>query len=203
MSTEIALVGDIHGQLVPLRALWEALCARRIGQVVFLGDYINKGNQSSQVMSELLAYSNAGNATLLRGNHEAALMEAVDTGDLRSFLKMGGAATIRSYVGGDVGRDVIAEFTRHLPPAHLEAIRRMPETYEIDNLLAQHRLPVRRTSKFLVSAHLPTGPLPRIRKDAAQIDTGCGNQGGRLTAFLWPSLSFIQSDEQGIVTHNS
>ena len=33
-------------------------------------------------MQELLSYSQAGWATLLRGNHEAALLDALDTVDL-------------------------------------------------------------------------------------------------------------------------
>lgn len=193
MTAEIALVGDIHGCLTPLRKLWSALADRGVGHVVFLGDYINKGGQSSEVIEELLSYSRAGYVTLLKGNHEKALLDALDTGDLRAFLKMGGAMTVRSYVGGDVGPDVLADFRRAFPPSHLGAIRAMPESFETVDLVAQHVLPDEPTTRFLVTAHVAAGQLPRITGRQAQIDTGCGRRGGRLTALLWPSRHYIQA----------
>jgi serine/threonine protein phosphatase 1 len=164
---------------------------------VFLGDYVNKGTQSVEVMQELLAYSRAGRATLLMGNHEAALLDALDTGDLTTFLKMGGAMTIRSYVGARVGPDVLRDFRARFPNEHLDAIRRMPETYESDDLIAQHTPPAASTPKFRISAHVPVGELPRIGRHSAQLDTGCGAESGRLTALLWPSLDYVQVDARG------
>jgi serine/threonine protein phosphatase 1 len=194
VTGEIAFVGDVHGSLVPLRRLWRALGERGVHHVVFLGDYVNKGGQSAEVFGQLLSYSRAGQATLLRGNHEMALLEALDTGDVRAFLKMGGAMTIRSYVGGEVGADVFADFRREFPTDHLNAIREMPETFELVDLIAQHTPPAEPTTKFLVTAHVPAGRLPRINGHSARIDTGCGSPSGRLTALLWPSLHYIQAD---------
>jgi serine/threonine protein phosphatase 1 len=116
---------------------------------------------------------------------------------MRAFLKMGGAATIRSYIAGRVGPDVAADFRRLFPPDHLDAIRQMPETYELVDLVAQHVPPSEPTTKFLITAHVPAGELPRITRRSAQIDTGCGSQSGRLTALLWPSLHYIQVDSEG------
>ena len=197
MSTEIAFVGDVHGNLSALQGLCYVLATRGIPHAVFLGDYINKGRQSAEVMQELLSYSQAGWATLLRGNHEAALLDALDTGDLAAFLKMGGAMTIRSYVGAKVGPDVLKDFRVKFPSQHLDAIRRMPQTYESDDLIAQHIPPAASTPKFRISSHLPVGELPRIGRYSAQLDTGCGAESGRLTALLWPGLDYVQVDAQG------
>lgn len=201
MSTELAFVGDVHGNLSALRGLCDLLVARGVPQAVFLGDYVNKGAQSAGVMRDLLAHSRAGRAILLKGNHEAALLEALDTGDLRAFLKMGGAMAIRSYVGMKVGPDVLADFRTSFPREHLDAIRRMPEIYELDGVIAQHIPPAPSTTRFRISAHLPVGELPRIWRDSAQLDTGCGAESGRLTALLWPSRDYVQVDARGrIVT---
>lgn len=197
MSAEIAFVGDVQGNLSALRGLCDVLAARGEPHAVFLGDYVNKGTQSAEVMQELLAYSRAGRATLLMGNHEAALLDALDTGDLTAFLKMGGAMTIRSYVGAKVGPDVLRDFRARFPNEHLDAIRRMPETYESDDLIAQHTPPAASTPKFRISAHVPVGELPRIGRHSAQLDTGCGAESGRLTALLWPSLDYVQVDARG------
>ncbi|NKQ52015.1 serine/threonine protein phosphatase [Amycolatopsis sp. K13G38] len=199
MNTEVVFVGDVHGNLSALRGLWHALDMRGRSHAVFLGDYINKGAHSAEVIQELLAYSQAGRATLLAGNHETALLEALDTGDLSAFLKMGGAMTIRSYVGRRVAPEVLESFRASFPTEHLEAIRRMPDTYESDDLIAQHVLPAASTPKFRIGAHVPVGKLPRIEHHSAQLDTGCGGKSGRLTALFWPSLDYVQVDARGIV----
>lgn len=190
-------MGDVHGNLNALMGLYVVLAARGDPHAVFLGDYINKGPESAQVLQALLSHSLSGHATLLRGNHETALLDALDTDDLAPFLKMGGAMTIRSYVGAKVGPDVLLDFRAHFPTEHLSAIRRMPETYESNAVIAQHNPPPGSTGKFLISAHLPVGKLPRIGHLSAQIDTGCGTHHGRLTALLWPSLNYVQVDTRG------
>ena len=197
MSIELAFVGDIHGTLRALQGLWDALIQRNVPHVIFLGDYINKGAQSADVMQELMSHAEAGHATLLAGNHETALLNALDGQDLSGFLKMGGAATIRSYVGGRVGPNVLGDFLISLPPGHLEALRRMPPTYETEDLVAQHIASRSTTAKFRISAHVPVGDLPRIGHRSAQLDTGCGTVSGRLTALLWPALDYIQVDNHG------
>ncbi|MER5644704.1 metallophosphoesterase [Streptosporangium sp. NPDC002524] len=199
MSAEIAFVGDIHGNLNALRGLCEVLAARGGPHAIFLGDYINKGAQSAEVMEELLTYSGSGRATLLRGNHEAALLDALDTEDLTAFLKMGGAMTIRSYVGAKVRPDVLNDFRARFPSEHLDGMRRMPETYEMNDFIAQHTPPSASTRKFRVSAHVTVGQLPKIGPNSAQLDTGCGSGDGRLTALLWPCLDYVQVDADGAI----
>jgi serine/threonine protein phosphatase 1 len=199
VTNELAFVGDVHGNRRALQGLLDVLAARGGLHAVFLGDYINKGTESAAVMAQLLAYSQSGNATLLKGNHEGALLDAIDKGDLSVFLKMGGAMTIRSYVGGKVGPDVLRDFRASLPREHLEAVRRMPETYELDDLIAQHIPSGASTHKYRISAHVPVGKLPRIGRDSAQLDTGCGDETGRLTALIWPSLEYTQVDADGSI----
>lgn len=197
MTTETAFVGDVHGSFRALTGLEAILRDYGEPHMVFLGDYINKGEQSAEVMQQLIEYSNDGRATLLRGNHETALIDAIETNSLTAFLKMGGAMTIRSYVGGSVGPDVMRQFVDCIPIEHLEAIRSMSDVYESDEVTARHNPRDAPTTKFRVSAHASVGPLPRIGPSTAEIDTDCGSEGGRLTAFLWPSRRFVQVDSSG------
>lgn len=198
MTAELAFVGDVHGNLRAVRGLWVALVRRNVSRTIFLGDYINKGAQSADVLQELISQAKMGRATLLCGNHEAALLKAIDRQDLSAFIKMGGAMTIRSYVGRRIEPDVLADFQSSLPLEHLEALRCMPMTFETEDLIAQH-IPTRSsTSKFRISAHIPVGELPRVGDRSAQLDTGCGSNAGRLTALLWPSLDYIQVDHNGL-----
>lgn len=199
MKSKLAFVGDVHGNLRALQGLWNALSRCDVPHVVFLGDYINKGERSAEVLQELISHAETGRVTLLAGNHETALIDALDCQDLSGFLKMGGAMTIRSYVGGRVEPDVLGDLLRCIPPAHVEALRSMPTTFETADLVAQHEPPRSPTPKFRISAHVPVGDLPRIWHRSAQLDTGCGSGSGRLTALLWPALSYVQVDSVGTV----
>lgn len=201
MSPQLGFVGDIHGNILALRGVWDALMRQDVSHVVFLGDYINKGERSAEVVQELVTHAESGRASLLAGNHETALLRAIDRQDLSGFLKMGGATTIRSYVGGPVGADVLGDFLASIPAEHLQVLRRMPLTYETQMLVAQHSPPKSPMAKFRISAHVPVGLHPRITKHSAELDTGCGYDWGRLTALLWPGLEYIQADCHGhIVT---
>ncbi|WP_245616270.1 metallophosphoesterase [Corynebacterium doosanense] len=189
----------MHGNITALQGICSILAKRGNPHMVFLGDYINKGSHSLEVMQELMAYARNGQATLLAGNHEIALLNALETGDLAAFLRIGGAMTIRSYVGPHVGADAFKDFRDGFPIEHLNFLRNMLKVYENDDLIAQHIPSTTATHKFLISAHIPTGKLPRIEQDSAYLDTGCGTQDGRLTALLWPSLDYVQVNSEGTI----
>jgi serine/threonine protein phosphatase 1 len=200
VTDHFAFIGDIHGNLSALRGIYNTLKSRGQPHLLFLGDYINKGSQSSQVIEELLGYTREGHATLLAGNHEIAMLDALKSGDLTPFLRMGGAMTIRSYVGGSVGPLVADEFRANVPASHLVALQNMAESFESSDFLAQHSPRTEATTKFQISAHVPVGKLPQISDRSASLDTGCGgDESGRLTALLWPSLDYVQVNSRGII----
>src|SRR5438128_3922308 len=62
------IIGDIHGMLRPLEALVEAVekaDAKR--QLLFVGDYVNRGPDSKGVIDLLLSLNGA---KFVRGNHD-------------------------------------------------------------------------------------------------------------------------------------
>lgn len=197
MKQRLAFVGDIHGNIRALNTIWRELEKLNLDRVIFLGDYINKGNQSSEVMSALVTIESQGNVTLLRGNHETAFLRAVEENNMVPFLKMGGALTVRSYVGGVVRPRVWEKLRNAVPAAHIDLIRRMPDEFTLNGVRARHEPSNRTDGAYAVSAHRYIGTEPIISSSAAQIDTGCGNPAGRLTALLWPSLEYFQVDEHG------
>lgn len=199
MTDRLAFIGDVHGNLEALNGIIEALEARETLHLIFLGDYINKGRDSSRVLDLLLAKQASGETTLLAGNHEVELLKALDTGNLTAFIKMGGATTIRSYLERPVKPDVLDDFRSHFPAHHLSGLRAMHQKWESDFVVAQHAPRGDVGGRFSVSAHTPIGPMPRISDTVAQIDTGCGaiDDHGRLTALLWPSRDYLQVDTVG------
>lgn len=199
MSEDLAFVGDIHGNLDALQGLISAMDTRNISHAVFLGDYINRGPDSSEVIQQLLLYQTRRKVTMLAGNHELALLNAIESGDLTTFLRIGGATTVRSYLRRNSEPDALDDLRKSIPGEHLDAIKNMPLVFENDDLIAQHSPPFPKTSKFEISAHTPSGIRPRLGQRYASIDTGCGtSSSGRLTAFLWPSFDFVQVTSAGV-----
>ena len=119
-------VGDVHGRddlLGDLMAQIEADSDER-GRarliLVFLGDLIDRGPSSRQVVERLRTYRPAGvRPVFLAGNHEEVLLRILD-GEARlipDWLRFGGAECLASY-GVDAAR------LRRLPPAEaIETVR--------------------------------------------------------------------------------
>ena len=103
----IYAVGDIHGRhdlLVKLLAQIEHDASARTDgrevKLVFLGDYIDRGDESAKVLALLLALSRdrSQDVSFLEGNHEAAMIEFLaDPVRGRAWLDHGGRQTLASY----------------------------------------------------------------------------------------------------------
>jgi len=97
-------VGDVHGRADLLQELHDAIAddaasfdgARRI---VYLGDFIDRGMESRQVMETLLDAPLPGfEAVHLMGNHEYALLNFIDDPEsIPGWLGWGGRETLYSY----------------------------------------------------------------------------------------------------------
>ncbi|WP_332658290.1 metallophosphoesterase family protein [Brevundimonas sp.] len=105
-GTVVWAVGDIHGRMDLLRPLVEAMMADltasppRRGVMIFLGDYVDRGPQSREVVTFLAGMRNAGGVEwrFLRGNHEETMLDFLEDPTVGSkWCDYGGDATIRSY----------------------------------------------------------------------------------------------------------
>jgi serine/threonine protein phosphatase 1 len=89
-------IGDIHGCLEPLQQLVEKLPADE--ELVFLGDYIDRGPRSAGVVQYLLALGKQRPCRFLMGNHEHLMMTAVvEPEAIPHWLVNGGGPTLISY----------------------------------------------------------------------------------------------------------
>jgi serine/threonine protein phosphatase 1 len=101
-SPLIYAVGDIHGSYYKLTRLLKHCnghCGRRKARFVFVGDYIDRGQHSREVVELLIELQKAkpGQICCLRGNHEDMLIGALRDGDKALWLCNGGDMTLRSY----------------------------------------------------------------------------------------------------------
>jgi serine/threonine protein phosphatase 1 len=216
LNERLAFIGDIHGDSVRLSRLLGKLGSRRL---VFLGDYVDHGPHSREVVEILLEIANREpNPFFLSGNHEIGLL-AFLSGRL-SFLEyawMGGLSTIRSYIGKANG-DVRSELVAAIPTLHCEFLSNCKPFFETDHFMASHagvnpacpqsrelaeivlgRHPSIfhddfRLKKLVICGHyLQSTQRPFVSNRVICLNTGCGTIGGPATALLYPEMSFLQA----------
>jgi serine/threonine protein phosphatase 1 len=93
-------IGDIHGRSDLLRSLLSKIEASESDDVVFLGDYIDRGPDSKGVVDALLDFSDTTKATVsfLMGNHEQWMCQSLNDACRHSWLLgMQGLSTVKSY----------------------------------------------------------------------------------------------------------
>lgn len=100
---EIFAVGDIHGRsdlLGPLLEKVKTAATTDRPELIFLGDYIDRGPQSREVVDQLLddGLQKRFQTVFLKGNHEATLLEFLtDPRVGPSWIQFGGGETLMSY----------------------------------------------------------------------------------------------------------
>lgn len=103
----IYAIGDLHGRVDLLRVILrkisddiESAAKDRKPRLIFLGDYIDRGDHSREVLEMLSTLKSdiAQSATFLRGNHEAALLDFLEDPIAgQDWLGWGGVQTIASF----------------------------------------------------------------------------------------------------------
>jgi serine/threonine protein phosphatase 1 len=133
MSTEARLIaiGDVHGCVHALEAIVAAVDPPPADQLVFLGDLIDQGRESCEVLDLLLALQQRTQVVLIEGNHEEMILAARDSEKaLRYWEVCGGIATLNSYRWG-ARLDAI-------PPEHWELFGRCLPYFETDDFIFAH-----------------------------------------------------------------
>lgn len=65
-------MGDIHGMFDRFLEVWDAVQFRPDkDEIVFLGDYTDRGHQNAAMMKWVMAHEGEPGMVFLRGNHEA------------------------------------------------------------------------------------------------------------------------------------
>ncbi|HTX50285.1 MAG TPA: metallophosphoesterase family protein [Caulobacteraceae bacterium] len=120
-------VGDVHGRLDLLRSAFDRIAAHagaRAYRVVTLGDYVDRGPESSGVIEFLMRRQGDG-LVCLKGNHEDMMLRALtgEDGALRLWLSNGGDETLRSYGARSDG-----DIRRAVPEGHVRWLSDLPLT---------------------------------------------------------------------------
>jgi serine/threonine protein phosphatase 1 len=214
-------IGDVHGHCAKLKRLL-AFCekhrASARAKYIFLGDYINRGPNSRDVLDLLIRLQReVDDVICLRGNHEAVLLDVIDqVTPLYRLLLIGGDRTLASY--GVVRPSA-------LPSSHVDWLKALPLSFDDGlrlfvhaginpqkPLLAQDpddvlwiREPflsdTKRYERLVVHGHTPQMTFrPEVRQNRIAVDTGAGYE-GPITAAVFTAefarpVCFLNSEEE-------
>lgn len=205
------VIGDIHGCAASLIKLLNKV-TDMAETIVFLGDYVDRGPDSRQVIDTLLHLRKTHPRPIfLKGNHELMFYDYLIGADMTSFLRVGGRQTLVSY---DISTEIKKNIPDLLPPGHASFIENLPMLYEDQHAIYVHaglqpgRHLSQQTSQWclwardefinsswdfgkpVIFGHTPFDE-PLIQANKTGIDTGAV-YGGTLTALILPDMEFIQ-----------
>ena len=155
----IVAIGDIHGCVHALHAVLDAVRPRANDLVISLGDFVDFGRDTCEVIEVLLRLRRRCELVTLLGNHEEMLLAALENEKLKqTWHQLGGIATLNSYrFGADI--EVI-------PAEHIEFIRGCLPYYETETHIFLHAnydpdLPLAKQPEHLLRWTLLDDPRPR------------------------------------------
>ena len=82
----ILAIGDIHGKYKKFISLWNKLSVTENDLVIFLGDYIDRGEGVAEILEWVMTQPKNKNLKFLKGNHEKFMLDAL-TDNGREFLE--------------------------------------------------------------------------------------------------------------------
>jgi serine/threonine protein phosphatase 1 len=206
----IFAIGDIHGCYDPLvRLLGRVPIDWTRDRLVFMGDYIDRGPQSFEVIEHLIELQKRHPETVfLKGNHEQMLADYLSGKDRMTYLYNGGQQTLDSYL-----RNSSAPGRYPIPEAHLRFFESLQLMFETENYIFVHAglrkgLPLENQrpedllwirenfvdtrhsfGKRVVFGHTPFDE-PRVEPNKIGIDTGAV-YGNKLTCVQLPEEEFF------------
>ncbi len=208
-------IGDIHGCLDKLEDLVSRIDPGPGDRLVFLGDYVDRGESVFEVVDFLVELALRFPCVFLRGNHEDMFLSFLEFGtNQKVFFSNGGRKTVEAYARPEpyTSRDQVA---RVIPGSHRDFFSRlqwyhMDDHYlyvhagirpgvEMDGQDRQDLIWIRdefissptNVPRKVVFGHTPFA-RPLVNPDKIGIDTGAV-YGGCLTAVSLPEETFIQS----------
>jgi serine/threonine protein phosphatase 1 len=198
-------VGDVHGCFDLYRQMEDDIAAEVAAKgapalLILLGDFIDRGPQSAQMLDHLLGPAPPLlTRCALMGNHEDMFVQFMrKPRPDHPWLHHGGAETLRSYGmrPENLPRKLALSLTAHIPSAHIDFLANLPLALHMPGLMFSHaganpmRAPQDQTKSDLlwgdpalldsaplslrvVHGHIPTSHgQPLVTPARVNVDTG-------------------------------
>jgi serine/threonine protein phosphatase 1 len=124
-------IGDIHGHSEVLIKLLDSIAPQEDDTIIFLGDLVNRGPSSKQVIDVVLELANKCSVYAICGNHEEMILAAYQGGSSEHnyWCKFGGIETLASYG---------VQNAKSLPSDHLLFIAECNDYLESEEFIFVH-----------------------------------------------------------------
>lgn len=147
ISSPVYAIGDVHGRADLLHALIDVIIhdsrsSSDRPHLVFLGDYIDRGFQSREVLSTLieLGRDDAFETVFLKGNHEQAMLRFLHDHKIGpDWANFGGRETLISYGisppksvnAVEEWQEIQKELVQTIPNQHVEFLENLAVSHKI------------------------------------------------------------------------
>jgi len=209
---KIFVVGDIHGCFDKLCALMDKIPLNdKQDQLIFIGDYIDRGSSSFDVVKYLIDLKKRVPGTIfIKGNHEDMLQNYLDGSDRFTYQLNGGQQTLDEYLNRSDNKDAFP-----IPSQHLDFINSLQLYYQTDDYIFVHaglreKVPLESQDKMdllwirdefihsdfdfgkrVIFGHTPFKE-PLLQANKIGIDTGAV-YGNLLTCVQLPEMEFFSA----------
>lgn len=139
------VVADIHGRIDLLEKLLDK--QPKGTQLIFLGDYIDRGEESAKVVARVMVETQKG-AIALAGNHEVMLLDFLmePTAKGARFMRFGGLQTLQSYGVSGISLHMSDEelltardtATDAIPAEQVDWLKSLPVQHQSGNIHIVH-----------------------------------------------------------------
>lgn len=211
--------GDSHGNIEQLEQVLSRIPFTDDDLLVFLGDYIDRGDNSIECLKLVMDLSKKENVVVLRGNHEQMMLEFFDSGFSYNNYK-----DIWLSNGGDKTFEEIKNLPKGEFKKIYDFVETLPIKFELDNFFFCHAgvnpkntfnnqyeddmLWIREKflfgydmDKIVVIGHTPTQCMVedrnipiKLKNNIIMCDTGSFLDNGKVSCVEVLSGKFFQSD---------
>ena len=130
-SGRLIAIGDVHGCCHALDTVLEALAPTPNDRIIFLGDLVDQGRESCEVLKRIIRLQQECRVALVQGNHEEMMFAARESEPaLRYWERCGGVDTLNSYRFGAKLSEV--------PPEHWALLESCVPYVETDEFIFTH-----------------------------------------------------------------
>ncbi len=187
------VIGDIHGRYKKLLKIWDIISTKPKGKLIFLGDYVDRGRNSREVVSFIEQLVKEDKAIAILGNHDDMFIQWwYNKRQLWEWKENYLKPTLNSY------RDKHG-VNKYKIQEHINFLKTLPKSYITETFYFCHSGDPKDPlwgrpfdndtdlydGKYCIHGHTSL-EKPFFGKHRANIDTGAGwSKGGSLTCGVW------------------
>jgi serine/threonine protein phosphatase 1 len=151
-GVRIYAIGDVHGRADLLEQMFTRIDAHIAAHPVdrpiqvLVGDYVDRGPNSREVLDRLIQRGRSSEMVLLKGNHETFVLEFLgNPSKLQSWSLMGGLETLMSYgvtpslnADAQTQKELAIALQTALPKSHLIFLESLRSSYSCGGFFFAH-----------------------------------------------------------------